>query len=40
MLTELRNVVNRAQPTLMHDAAGVAALAVLLVVGLHLPLFV
>ncbi|MEX5728912.1 hypothetical protein Ga0609869_002265 [Rhodovulum iodosum] len=37
MLTELKTVIARSQATLLQDAAGAAALMVMLVVGLHLP---
>jgi hypothetical protein len=35
----LKALLARTAPTLVEDALGVAALAVLLVVGLHLPAF-
>ncbi|WP_181497956.1 hypothetical protein [Rhodovulum viride] len=37
MLTELRSVLTRCRATLWQDAAGAAALMVLLIAGLHLP---
>lgn len=37
MLTELKEVFHRSAPTLLQDAAGLAALVVMLVVGLSLP---
>lgn len=39
MLVQIRTTLRRCAPTMAEDAAGVAALAVLLTVGLHLPLF-
>ncbi len=36
-LKEIHSIVLRAQPTLVGDAIGAAALVVMLVVGLHLP---
>ena len=38
MLTEFKDRLRRCAPTLAQDAAGVAALAVMLMAGLHLPL--
>lgn len=37
MLNDLKDVVNRSSATLLQDAAGAAALVVMLLVGLHLP---
>ena len=37
MLIELKEVVERSSPTLLSDFAGAVALAVMLIVGLHLP---
>ncbi|WP_201151309.1 hypothetical protein [Rhodovulum sulfidophilum] len=37
MLTELTSVLTRCRATLWQDAAGAAALMVLLIAGLHLP---
>lgn len=37
MTTDLKSVLRRASPTLIEDALGAAALAVMLIVGLHLP---
>ena len=39
MLTQIRTVLRRSQATLIQDAMGGAALAVMLVVSLHLPVF-
>ncbi len=39
MIARLRSTLVRCAPTLAEDVAGVAALAVMLVIGLHLPLF-
>ena len=39
MLTQIKASLSRSAPTLAQDAAGVAALAVLLMAGLYLPLF-
>ena len=39
MIRRIRTTLTRCGPTLAQDAAGLAALAVLLMVGLHLPLF-
>ncbi|MFD2739361.1 hypothetical protein ACFSUD_07275 [Sulfitobacter aestuarii] len=36
----LKSIVARSQATLLQDAAGAAALMVMLLVGLHLPIFV
>ena len=36
----LKSIATRSQHTLLQDAAGAAALIVMLVVGLHLPSFV
>ena len=36
----IKAIAARSQNTLVHDAAGAAALIVMLVVGLHLPAFV
>lgn len=38
MVTRVRKLLERCGPTLAEDAAGAAALAVMLMVGLHLPL--
>ncbi|WP_274609753.1 hypothetical protein [Rhodobaculum claviforme] len=38
MIAELKSRLRRCAPTLVQDAAGVAALAVMLMVGLYLPL--
>ncbi|MEH6390865.1 MAG: hypothetical protein V7763_04340 [Sulfitobacter sp.] len=35
----VKAIVKRSQDTLLQDAAGAAALVVMLVVGLHLPAF-
>ncbi len=40
MLKTIRTIAARSQDTLLQDAAGAAALIVMLVVGLHLPAFV
>ena len=37
MLTEMKNVVTRSSSTLLQDAAGAAALVLMLVIGLNLP---
>lgn len=37
MMTQIRTSFQRTQATLVQDAIGVAALAVMLVVALHLP---
>lgn len=39
MLTQIRTVLRRSQATLIQDAMGGAALVVMLVVSLHLPVF-
>ena len=39
-LTNIKQIAARSQNTLLHDAAGAAALVVMLVVGLHLPALV
>ncbi len=39
-LRTLKAIVTRSRDTLLQDAAGAAALMVILVVGLHLPAFV
>ncbi len=39
-LRTLKAIATRSQDTLLQDAAGAAALMVILVVGLHLPGFV
>ena len=36
-LRQIKDIATRAEATLLQDAVGVAALAVMLVVGLHLP---
>jgi len=38
MFHELKSALRRTAPTLAQDMAGAAALLVLLVVGLHLPI--
>jgi hypothetical protein len=40
MLTEIRATLRRCAPTMAEDAAGVAALALLLTAGLYLPMFI
>lgn len=40
MFKTLKSIAIRSQDTLLQDAAGAAALIVMLVVGLHLPAFV
>ena len=37
MLTQIKDTANRCKTTLLSDFAGAAALAVIFVVGLHLP---
>ncbi len=37
MLTDIKTALTRSQETLLQDAAGAAALVVMLVVALHLP---
>ncbi len=37
MLNQIRTALDHSRDTLLQDAVGVAALAVMLVVGLHLP---
>lgn len=37
MLTQVKDIVNRSQSTLLQDAAGIVALVVMLFAGLHLP---
>ncbi|WP_262386503.1 hypothetical protein ROLI_023260 [Roseobacter fucihabitans] len=39
-MSQLKSIAARSQATLLQDAAGVAALIVMLVVGLHLPAFI
>ena len=39
-LRTLKAIADRSQDTLLQDAAGAAALVVILVVGLHVPGFV
>jgi len=39
MFFQIKTALNRSQNTLVQDAVGVAALAVMLVVSLHLPMF-
>ncbi|MGB3243214.1 MAG: hypothetical protein WBB25_01665 [Sulfitobacter sp.] len=39
-IRSLKSIVTRSQDTLLQDAAGAAALMVMLVVSLHLPSFV
>ena len=38
MLNDLKSAVVRAAPTVAQDTAGAAALVVMLIVGLHLPM--
>ncbi len=38
MLKEIKSVMTRSRDTIAQDALGAAALAVMLVVGLHLPM--
>lgn len=38
MLKDLKSAALRASPTLLTDAAGLAALVIMLLVGLHLPM--
>lgn len=38
MFTDISETFRRARPTLLQDALGAAALVVMLVAGLHLPL--
>ena len=37
MIEQIRDSLRRCAPTVLEDAAGVAALVVMLMVGLHLP---
>ncbi len=37
MLAQIKTVFSRSQSTILQDAAGVASLAVMLMVALHLP---
>ncbi|MGH1329454.1 MAG: hypothetical protein ACRBBK_01100 [Paracoccaceae bacterium] len=37
MMTEIKSVLSRSHATLAQDFAGMAALAVILLAGLHLP---
>ena len=39
MLTQIKSILKSSHETLLQDAMGAAALAVMLVVGLHLPAF-
>ena len=39
-LRTIKSIAARSQGTLLQDAAGAAALIVMLVVGLHLPAFI
>ncbi len=39
-LTTIKSIATRSRATLLQDAAGAAALVVMLVVSLHLPAFV
>ena len=39
-LSQIKAIVSRSQNTLLQDAAGAAALVVMLMVGLHLPAFI
>lgn len=38
MIDSIKARLHRCAPTILQDAAGVAALAVMMMVGLHLPL--
>lgn len=38
MTDDIRQTIARLSPTILQDAAGAAALVVMLIVGLHLPL--
>lgn len=38
-INQIKTIATRAQGTLLQDAAGFAALTVMLLVGLHLPTF-
>lgn len=40
MFTDLKDLIARSQATLVQDALGAAALMVILLAGLHLPVFV
>ncbi len=40
MLTELKEMIVRAEATLLQDALGAAALMVMLLASLHVPAFV
>lgn len=40
MMTQIKEVLHRSRATLLQDAAGAAALMVMLVVALYLPVFV
>ena len=37
MMIQIKTILHRQQATILQDAVGAAALAVILVVGLHLP---
>ncbi|MDF0599532.1 hypothetical protein P1J78_02200 [Psychromarinibacter sp. C21-152] len=37
MMTELKEILSRSSATLLQDAAGAAALVLMLIVGLNLP---
>ena len=39
-LSQIKSIAHRAQDTLIPDAVGLAALTIMLVVGLHLPSFI
>ena len=39
-LRQIRSIANRAEATLIQDAIGAAALTVIFVVGLHLPVLI
>ncbi len=39
MLDQIKTAATRSRDTLLQDAIGVAALIVMLLVGLHLPVF-
>lgn len=39
-LRQIKDIANRAEATLLQDAAGAAALTVMLVVALHLPVLI
>jgi hypothetical protein len=37
MMTQIKTALSHSRDTLLHDAAGAAALVVMLIVALHLP---